>query len=145
MTEKPQRDEREYIDRIPFVSELLKRIDDISQSIRHEETGVDEALNLLTDLPDSWKAEIQVKLDRIEINYNKNIQTISRKYQQGTPRSFKQQLDNQLLESGKDYSRQIKLAVINLLDSKGLLFLTRNQVPESSFFDIHDKKEREDY
>lgn len=125
--------EKEYIDRIPFVSELLKRIDDISQSIRHGFTGEDEAINLLTDLPDSWKKEIQVKLDRLEANYTSNKIAIDKRYQKGTPQSYKQQLDAQRLEAGKEYSRQVKQTVINLLDKKNLLFLTKKQIPESQF------------
>lgn len=140
MIKKSEQDEREYIDRIPFVSEILKRIDDISQSIRHGNTGEDEAINLLTDLPDSWKSEIQDKLDRIEANYNANKNYIGKRYHKGTPSSFKRELDAQLLDAGKDYSRSIKRTIINLLDSKGLLFLTKNAVPESTFFDLHDRK-----
>jgi hypothetical protein len=136
---EPIQNEREYLDRIPFVSELLKRIDDISQSIRHGYSGEDEAINLLTDLPDSWKTEIQKELDSIEKVYISNRRAINSKYQQGTSRSYKQELDNQRLEAGKDYSRNVKCIVINLLDSKGLLFLTRSQVPESNQFDIKDE------
>lgn len=87
----------------------------------------------MTDLPDSWKKEIQIKLDKLETNYTSNKISIDKRYQKGTPQSFKQQLDAQRLEAGKEYSRQVKQTVINLLDSKNLLFLTKNQVPESQF------------
>ncbi len=136
MSKEPVQNEREYIDRVPFVSELLKRIDDISQSIRHGYTGEEEAINLLTDMPDSWMREIQPRLDVIEAAYTRNKQSIDRQYLKGTPQSYKQGLDYQRLEAGKDYSRQIKRTIINLLDTKGMLFLTRNQVPESHFSNL---------
>lgn len=141
---KPIQSERDYIDKIPFVNELIKRIDDINQSIRRGDTGEDEAINLITDLPDSWKSDIQDELDRIERTYNLNKIAINKRYSQGTPRSYKQQLDSQRIEAGKDYSRNVKRIVINLLDSKGMLFITKDLIPESAFLDMHDKDESED-
>lgn len=133
MNKEPVQSEKEYIDRIPFVSELLKRIDDISQSIRHGETGEEEALNLITDMPDSWLTEIQPRLDEIEKTYTNKKHEIDKCYLRGTPQSYKQGLSGLRVEAGKEYSRQIKRTIINLLDKKGMLFLTKAVVPESHF------------
>ena len=137
--------EREYLERIPFVTELLKRIDDISQAIKQGYTGVEEALNLITDLPDPWRADIQKDLDNIQAVYELNKKKLREADYRGLRPSEHDELLKQKIDAGKDYSRNVKQKVINLLDSKGLLILSRNVVPESDLIDMfHDNDEQKD-
>lgn len=146
MTSKDEKDkkkqtDREYLERLPYVAELLHRIDDINSVIRGGGMGVEEALNLITDLPASWSKEdlaLSTDLKNITDAYLETDKALKSSYSNAMKPTDKIIIDGKVRAAGRTYARAIKQAVINCLDRKNLLFLTRFQVPESSFVDMHD-------
>lgn len=142
MNDQTVEDHREYLERIPFVSEILKRIDDISQATRQGNSGITETRNLLTDIPESMRTgNVNEDFITYKKEYDKEKSRLDGLYVKGTPESFKQQLDVEKIKAGQEYSCKVKERVINLLDSKGLLFLSRKSVPESEFVDLSETRD----
>lgn len=120
--EKPR---KEYLERVPYVTELLRVIDSINQSIRLGFSGINETQNLISDLPDSFFEGIKDDYSRFEKKYNIIIDEIERESLSGRTRSTKEIIYARKLRAGQEFSRAVKQRVITLLDSKNMLFLTR--------------------
>lgn len=137
--------QREYLERIPFVSELLRRIDDISQAIRQGGSGIEETKNLLSDIPCSLRGEIESTLKQHEEEYRLARIKATNRIITGMQQSERFVVEREVLSIDRGYARDVKQTVIDLLDKKDLLFLSRKAVPESEFYDMHlDKTGRDE-
>ena len=140
--EPQQKPPTEYLERITFTSELLRRISDINTAIQQGGSGIEEALNLISDLPNSWlqnnEGELKKTLDAINQQYKDKEAGYKIQYKAAIKPTDKLRINNNRLLTGRAYSRAVKAAVIDKLDRMGLLFLTRRAVPESEFVDMRE-------
>lgn len=115
------------VEKLPFVNELIQRIASVNQSIERGETGHEEIMNLITDIPESWLKSIQDKIEKVHTEHELAIKNTWDKRRQGaTPN----QRDVELIRIKKDETRELKQLIISMLDKKGMLFFTRAKVEE---------------
>ncbi len=138
-----KKDDRQYLERIPYVSELLKRIDKISQGIEMGYDGVEETLNLLSDLPNSFTEEIKADIDKFQKNYDDALVELQKRDTTGIRSSQKTIINHKVRQIGRIYSRSVKQRIVTLLDDKNLLFLTKAPI-ERGYLSLYDKEEDKD-
>lgn len=138
MTET-EKESLKILDKLPYMSLLCKRIDDIDNAINRGQNGVDQAENLLSDLTSSWREEllpkIQAKKTKAELDFN----VVAHNGVLSTNTR-----ENKKLNIWLDYTRFIKISVLDMMDKNNMLFVVRSNVPESEFVDMHDQKEKEE-
>ena len=135
--QQDDREDREPVGQINYLNVVANSIQRINEACLRGENPRDAAENLITDLPDEWGGKIKDRLDVAEEEYNKILIEQQRKLQHGTPQSQKQKASADILNAEKDYSRQIKKAVITLFNEMGLLVQTRKQVAMGGYLDLY--------
>jgi len=120
----------ELLDKFPYMQELCRRLDDINNYINNGFSGLEQAWNLISDLPEDWLSEIQGRIN-IEIEKGKQADAKLRiLYRQG-----KLTVGNRnrfYLQNERHVARNIKSITVGLLNKKKILLLTKRSVETNS-------------
>ncbi len=132
---KPQ--DREPVGQINYLNVVSNSLQRINEACTRGENPRDAAENLITDLPDEWSIKIKDRLEHALTVYNEVLAANQKYLDIGTPQKIKLKASTKILESEKEYSRQVKRAVISLFHEMGLLVQTRAQVAQGEFLDLY--------
>lgn len=124
-------DDMELLDKFPYMQELCRRIDDINSSINHGNSGIEQAWNLTSDLPEDWLNEIQPRIDE-EIKKYKDEDSRIRALRNQHKLTVNSR-DRQLLSNDMRLARKIKSITVGLLNKKKILLLTKRSVETNNF------------
>ena len=132
MPHQHKEEQEDIVEQLPYLNELMQAIRNINDAILQEKDARDAAENLISDLPDEWRLEIEEKLN-IEIKKYNNILSIQNKFLiKGYSESQKVAARNAIRLAGIDYARNTKKIVITLLKKMNLLFKTKKQVEKGA-------------
>ena len=142
MPHQHKEEQEDIVEQLPYLNELMQAIRNINDAILQEKDARDAAENLISDLPEEWRLEIDEKLN-IEIKKYNNILSIQNKFLiKGYSESQKAAARNAIRLAGVDYARNTKKIVITLLKKMNLLFKTKKQV-EKLFLELFEKANHE--
>lgn len=127
MSQDEQRNERDIIEQLPFINELMVAIRNINDAILQFKDAKEAAENLLSDLPDSWMQEIGDKISLERTAYNRVVEKNNKMLVIGSSVSQKTFASKQIYYAGNEYARNTKKIVISLLEKKNLLFKTKGK------------------
>jgi len=128
MSQVEQTNQRDILDQLPYLNELMVAIRNINDAILQFKDAKEAAENLLSDLPDSWMQEIGDKITLERTIYNRVVEKNNRMLGVGYSNSQKFLANKQIYNAGNEYARNTKKIVISLLEKKNLLFKTRGKV-----------------
>ena len=133
MTEQQEnQDDKRILERMPYLSELMRCIADVNQAIRQGESGKQEAENLLSDLPLPWYEEISGAIGKEKLALNKYISEQKPLLAPGiASEKGKHDIRTRIHQANQNYARAVKREIINLLYKKDLLLLTKKKVEQS--------------
>jgi uncharacterized LabA/DUF88 family protein len=118
------------VEHISYFNVLIQSISNINAAIMQEKDAKDAALNLLTDLPDTWSKEIEDKIMKETEQYDKVVAIQSKYLTKGTTQEEKREAKEKINIAARQYSRNIKKIVISLMQDKNILYQTRKQVEQ---------------
>lgn len=128
MENQPQ--EAQIIDKLPYISLLCQRLNDVSVAISRDKTGEDEVSNLIFSLPQDWLTGIQQQIVEIYqeaahlekqewIKFNTNQQTVN-------TRNF------HITQLRRNAVRRVTQIIVSMLDKKGLLFMSKPKIEQGT-------------
>jgi len=128
MRRDEQSNNRDIVEQLPYLNELMVAIRNINDAILQGKDGREAAENLLSDLPDDWMKEIEGKISLERVAYNRVVDIHNRFLTTGYTPTQKMNALNVIRTAGNEYSRNVKKIVVSLLNSKSLLFKTSAKV-----------------
>lgn len=132
MRQDEQTTQRDIVEQLPYLNELMVAIRNVNDAILNGKDAREAAENLLSDLPEEWLKEIDVKVSVEKSKYNRIIESQNKFLSTGYTPKQKYSAQKAIYIAGNNYSRNIKMIVISLLKQKDLLFKTRKKVEEGS-------------
>lgn len=128
MRQDEQTNQRDIIEQLPYLNELMVAIRNINDAILQSKDAREAAENLLSDLPDDWMSEIGSKISLERVAYNRVVDINNRFLSAGYTPTQKQNARLAIQRAGNEYARNTKKIVISLLEKKNLLFKTKGKV-----------------
>jgi len=127
MRQDEQSNNRDIVEQLPYLNELMVAIRNINDAILQGKDAREAAENLLSDLPGDWMKEIESKISLERVAYNRVVDINNRFLTTGYTPTQKLNAWKAIRIAGNEYSRSIKKIVISLLKEKDLLFKTRKK------------------
>jgi len=124
MRQDEQKNQRDIIEQLPYLNELMVAIRNINDAILQGKDAREAAENLISDLPDGWMNEIEEKVSLERVVYNRIIEKNNPHLSPGHTPTQKYNALKAINLAGNDYSRNVKKIVISLLEKNNLLFKT---------------------
>ena len=142
----PDEEPQPIAGQLTYFNILANSIQRVNDAIMQDKDARDAAENLLSDIPDDWKKEVQDKIDSITSSYNNTVEYCNKFLGKGVRETVKAQHRREIYLAGKNYSRNIKQLVITLLKDKNLLYQTKKALEHGriSLYELTGEKESGD-